>query len=261
MNVMIPLPERLKLQCEIWHRMMDDLSTRMRVASPGIIQSFNAATQTVIVLVAIREKVITPDGKDFTWEDIPELVDVPILIPRAGGFELALPVNAGDECLVVFGDTCMDAWWQSGGVQNQMDRRRHDLSDGYAILGIWSQPRVISNYPTSSVQLRNDAGTAMVEIQSDGTVHIKAGKVSLFGAWQSINANQAYTADTDGILVAFAYGITFSLQTPVGTIRVQASGIVATYGFYASASCAVRKGDTYEAVGAVTAFFLPMGAS
>lgn len=67
----------------------------------------------------------------------------------------------------------MDAWWQSGGVQNQVERRRHDLSDGFAIVGFRSQPDVVSNYSSSTAQMRNRAGDAYVEI-SGNTINIKA---------------------------------------------------------------------------------------
>lgn len=156
---------------------------KTRVCMPGIIQSFDAAAQTVTVKPALREKMLA-DG-DESWIDIPLLVDVPIVVPRAGGYALTLPIQAGDECLVVFGDMCMDGWWQSGGVQNQVECRRHDLSDGFAIIGVWSQPRVIPGYSTGSAQLRNDAGSAYVELAGDtvnivgGTVNIKAGRVNI----------------------------------------------------------------------------------
>ena len=71
-------------------------------------------------------------------------------------------------------DDWPDSWIQSsvhswqrypqGGVQNQVECRRHDLSDGFAIIGVWSQPRVIPGYSTGSAQLRNDAGSAYVKI-------------------------------------------------------------------------------------------------
>lgn len=156
---------------------------KTRVCMPGIIQSFDAAAQTVTVQPALREKMLA-DGNE-SWIDIPLLVDVPIVVPRAGGYALTLPIQAGDECLVVFGDMCMDGWWQSGGVQNQVECRRHDLSDGFAIIGVWSQPRVIPGYSTGSAQLRNDAGSAYVELAGDtinivgGTVNIKAGRVNI----------------------------------------------------------------------------------
>ena len=157
----------------------------LRVASPGIVQSFNAKEQTVTVKISIREKRVKPDGTEV-WEDIPPLVDVPVVFPRGGGYVLTFPVQPGDECLVVFGDSCMDAWWQSGGIQNQIDCRRHDLSDGYAILGPWSQPRTISGYSTSSVQLRTESGGACIEISGD-TINIKAGTINIKGGKVYIN--------------------------------------------------------------------------
>ena len=159
---------------------------KMRVCVPGIIQNFDAASQTVTVQPALREKMLV-DG-DESWIDIPLLVDVPIVVPRAGGYALTLPIKPGDECLVVFGDMCMDGWWQSGGVQNQVECRRHDLSDGFAIIGVWSQPRVISGYSTGSAQLRNESGSAYVELAGD-TINIKAGSINIQAGSVDIKAN------------------------------------------------------------------------
>lgn len=158
----------------------------LRVAMPGIIQSFDATEQTVTVQCAIREK-INMDG-DLSWQEIPLLLDVPVIFPRAGNYILTMPIQAGDECLVVFGDSCMDAWWQNGGVQNQIDCRRHDLSDGYAIVGLYSQPRRINNYSTSTAQLRNLSGDAYVELSGSNinivgnSVTISAGSVTIGGS-------------------------------------------------------------------------------
>lgn len=156
----------------------------LRVACPGIVESFNAEEQTVTVRPAIREKRLKPDGTEV-WVDIPPLPDVPVVFPRGGGYALTFPVKPGDECLVIFGDSCIDGWWQSGGVQNQIDTRRHDLSDGFAILGPWSQPHRIPGYSAGSVQLRNESGSAYIEIAGDtinivgGTINIRGGKVYL----------------------------------------------------------------------------------
>lgn len=154
---MISQAERLRIGNEGDKKAFDNYDLNLRCASPGIIRSFNPDEQTVTVQLAIRER-IKIDGIE-TDETIPLLVDVPIVLPMAGGFYLSMPIQPGDECLVVFGDTCFDAWHQSGGVQNQMSLRRHDLSDGFAIIGVNSQPNVIPGYQTNATQLRNDAGT------------------------------------------------------------------------------------------------------
>ena len=144
-----------------------NLSANLRVAVPGIIQAFDSVEQTVRVQPAIRELVT---GSDYTPVSIPlpELLDVPIVLPRAGAYVITLPIQAGDECLVIFADQCIDAWWQNGGVQNQMEKRRHDLSDGFAILGTWSQPRRLSQYRTDSMQLLNLETGAGIRIQGEG---------------------------------------------------------------------------------------------
>lgn len=146
-----------------------NLSANLRVAVPGIIQAFDSVEQTVRVQPAIRE-VVT--GSDYTPVSIPlpELLDVPIVLPRAGDYVITLPVRAGDECLVIFADQCIDAWWQNGGVQNQMERRRHDLSDGFAILGTWSQPRRLVEYRTDGMQLLNYKTGTGILVNGEGVI-------------------------------------------------------------------------------------------
>jgi len=160
--------ERVGGMAQVLGTAMDNVEYEMRVAMPGIVQEWDAEQQTVTVQLAIREKV-SMDGRETEME-IPMLVDVPVVMPRAGGYSLVFAPVKGDECLVVFADACIDSWWQSGDVQSQADSRRHDLSDGFAILGCWSQKRKPS-IPSKGVRLQNDDGTAGVSI-SGSTVNI-----------------------------------------------------------------------------------------
>lgn len=157
---------------EFYRRMLENLSSTMRVSIPGIIHDFDPGTQTVTVQCAVREKIID-DRLELHWVDLPLLLDVPIVFPRAGGFVLTLPINAGDECLIIFADMCIDAWFSNGGIQNQIEKRRHDLSDAFAILGAWSQPKKLSNYSTTAAQLRTDDGSAYISL-SAGEINLVA---------------------------------------------------------------------------------------
>ena len=196
---MISLPARLDIKEEIPKRMLDIFDFNMRCASPGIIVSFDAVKQTATVQIAISEQIrcndpdfIARHGSNVGPETIPTLVDVPIVIPRAGGFAVTLPINAGDECLVVFSDTCFDAWYQNGcsvtpndpdhpyGSQPQMSLRRHDLSDGFAIIGVCSQPKTLTGYSVDSLQVRDEEGNIYLDA--------KDGKVSLSGLWDSLRS-------------------------------------------------------------------------
>ena len=160
---MVTIPERVGDNTELLRKALGKFDFDLRVAMPGIIETFNHEKQTATVNIAIRER-LNFNG-NLEWKEIPLLLDVPIVIPRAGGYCITFPITKGDECLVRFGECCMDAWWQNGGVQNQVEKRRHDLSDGFAILSCWSQPRVISDYSIDSIQFRNETKSSIVEIK------------------------------------------------------------------------------------------------
>lgn len=162
---------------EIMRRMNDNMNGQLRVALPGIIQSFNATTQTVTVKCALRERILTLN-REITNVDIPDLLDVPICLPRAGGFAITLPIQAGDECLIIFSDLCIDAWFSYGGVQNPLEYRRHDFSDAFAIIGTWSQPRVIGAYSTDSIEIKHETADAKISISQAGDILIRGKTVT-----------------------------------------------------------------------------------
>ncbi|ECF6065904.1 translation initiation factor IF-2 [Salmonella enterica subsp. diarizonae] len=136
----------------------DSVSTQIRVAIPGIILSFDPDAVTCTVEVALRGVV----GERAT--ELKPLVDVPVIFPRGGGCTLTFPVKEGDECLLIFADRCIDFWWQSGGVQETVDPRQHDLSDAFCIVGPQSQAQKISGISTGSAQLRSDDGSTFFEL-------------------------------------------------------------------------------------------------
>ncbi len=174
------LNERTQDPVELQQRFRDVISAGLRVAAPGIVQSVDHGKQTCTVQLAIRER-LNFNGS-LEWVEIPLLLDVPFFVYSGGGYCLTLPVQPGNECLVIFGDNCIDAWWQSGGVQNQIERRRHDLSDGFAIVGFRSQPNVVQNYSPNTLQLRNAAGSAYIEIDGDNINIVASGNVRINGA-------------------------------------------------------------------------------
>lgn len=142
----------------------------IRVAMPGIIQSFDPGAVTAVVQPAIRSVETDNDGKRIT-KNYPLLVDVPVVFPRGGGCTLTFPVKAGDECLVIFADRCIDFWWQNGGVQEPVDDRTHDLSDAFCIVGPQSQAKKISGISTSAVELRSDDGATKLSLNpSSGAI-------------------------------------------------------------------------------------------
>ena len=194
------LPVRLNSPLTQWAEALASFGRTLRVALPGTVVSFNAAAQTVVVQPAITENErVRQGGGTVAPQPLPPLVDVPVLLPRAGGFTLTMPIQPGDECLVVFGDCCSDAWWQSGsanGPQNQFETRRHSLADGFAIVGIWNQTRVLSSYSTDSAQLRSDDGTVKIDVAASA-VTVSAPTVTVTGS-QHVNITGAGNTTIEG---------------------------------------------------------------
>lgn len=163
--------ERLDDPEESLRLALENAQASIWTAMPGIVTAVNLSAQTVSVQPAIQGVVTSPDGSTQAT-NLPLLVDVPIVWPRAGGFALTFPIAAGDEVLVVFGSRCIDSWWQSGGVGAQAEARMHDLSDGFAILAPTSQPKKFANVSSANVQLRDTAGTTFVEITPGGKARV-----------------------------------------------------------------------------------------
>lgn len=143
---------------ETLNQLKKQVSSMLRVALPGTVESFDAETVTATIQLGILG---LSDGES---KALSVLNDVPVMFPRGGGCSLTFPVNKGDECLVIFADRCIDFWWQSGGIQEPVDERMHDLSDAFCIVGPQSQAKKISGISTSAVELRSDDGETKLSL-------------------------------------------------------------------------------------------------
>lgn len=153
---------------------------------------------TCVVQPSIQAKIRTKEG-NINTVNLPLLLDCPVQFPAGGGGNLTFPVAEGDECLVVFSSRCIDAWWQQGGIQPPMELRMHDLSDGFAMLGFRSQPRVLPNLSTDSMQLRSDDGLTYISLK-DGEIRINADKVIVHG-------NRELSLDAYGVGFVLYYNL------------------------------------------------------
>lgn len=153
----------------------------LRTALPGTIESYDEATQLASVRLGIRRQYETEDGSIESVE-IPKLVDVPVVFPRAGGFALTFPVAAGDGCLVVFCERDIGGWMETGRVQDPVTRRRHDYSDAVAFVGLSAKPNALSSAATDAVELRSADGATRIALDDTGTITVEsdaAGGISI----------------------------------------------------------------------------------
>lgn len=170
----VPLNSQLGSEQHLDSALAKTIMSNLRVSMPGIIQSFDPESVTCVIQPAINGSETDEAGNPVSL-NLPLLVDVPVVFPRGGGVTLTFPVKAGDECLVIISDCCIDFWWQSGGVQEPVDTRRHDLSDAFAIVGPQSQAQKISGISTNSAQMRSDDGSTFFELNpTTQTINIVA---------------------------------------------------------------------------------------
>lgn len=155
---------------EVLDSAKQDLLYRMNCVNVGIIQSFDAAKQTVSVRIAIKRiQSITPDNTRI-FSEHPVLLECPVFFPCGGGHTLTFPIAVGDECIVLFSDREIDNWMISGGVQPPSTMRAHDISDAIALVGIRSNPRALGSVSSTTTQLRSDNGQTFVEVNGSGEI-------------------------------------------------------------------------------------------
>lgn len=162
----------LKAALDGWQR---DLWTCM----PGIVESYDAGDNTVEVNLAIKAVVLKYDpstgAQTPTETQISKLVKVPLHQIGNARFVVDIAPAQGDEVTVVFASRCIDGWWQSSGVQGQVEQRMHSLSDGIAIPGLFSAPTATATaLGSGGMRLRDTGGGASIVMPGDGSINMTA---------------------------------------------------------------------------------------
>jgi hypothetical protein len=142
------------------------------VSVPGRVQSYDAAAQTVVV--EPMTKKVSRDADDTRIVDIlPVLAGIPVSWLRGGGYFLSMPLEAGDGGLIVFTDTDIGAWRDSGAVADPGDERRHGLGGAVFVPGLETVARALTGAGTRHLVLGKEGGPA---------IHIDASTVQLGAA-------------------------------------------------------------------------------
>lgn len=117
-----------------------DIFANLNCVNIGKIESVNQSDQTVEIQLQIKR--LAADGTSTAY---PILVDCPYFVLQGGGAYIDMPIAAGDRCIVLFNDRCIDDWWDSGNVMDPPVNRKHSLSDGIAIVGINPKPDALNH--------------------------------------------------------------------------------------------------------------------
>lgn len=129
---------------------IDNFETQLNTTLPAEIVSFDSEAQTATVQPLIYE--VYSDGISSR---LPEIDDVPVMFPSAGGGMITFPIRAGDEVLLVFSQRDIDKWSVQGGESIPSTQHYHEYNDAIAIVGLSSNKNSLKAN-TDDVQIRFD---------------------------------------------------------------------------------------------------------
>ncbi len=144
----------------------------------GKIEKVNS-NQTVEIQIQVKRRVNGDVTKDY-----PLLVDCPYFVLSGGGAYIDMPIKKGDSCIILFNDRNIDNWWSTENVKEPADRRKHNLSDGIALVGINSSVNPLDNDGTFVRLLGTSGPGSEAEAARKGDATLIDGVTdSVFIAW------------------------------------------------------------------------------
>ncbi len=153
---------------------MDQALTEVFVALPGVVDKYNPVTQTADVLPLLKRPYVNQDASEGT-DDIPIVPQVPVWFPRGGGFFMSLPLQKGDNVLLVICDQSLENYVAGDGATqvDPVDLRQHDISDAIAIPGGGVLSKAIKTIIASGAYFGKENGPGLRV--SDAAVEVVTG--------------------------------------------------------------------------------------
>lgn len=117
----------------------------LRVALPGRVISFNPEKQTAFIKPLIPE-IRHNDDDTYTTYELPTLYEVPVYFPGSFQDAMTWPLLEDSEGWLVFCDRSIDKWMQTGDIAEELDLRRHDISDAAFFPGVKSAENALAEF-------------------------------------------------------------------------------------------------------------------
>lgn len=149
------LAQLLKLAID--NRLLD-----VHTALIGRIEKYDASSQLADIQPVLRRAIKTHEG--INQEDLPLLVDVPVIFPRAGSFFLSLPIQLGDYVQVIFNETSIDEFFTAS-TPTTKSAGRFTLQGAVAMPGIFPHAASLQSAHKNNLVAGKDDG---VQIHIDG---------------------------------------------------------------------------------------------
>lgn len=151
------IPNKISSLHDLWVQWKKQLKIEFNCHHVGTIESFDPELQTAQASINYTKTFLDIDSignTTVTTPDFPILVDCPVIVLGGGGGYLSFPIEAGDECLILFNDRDFSTWYGTGSTSSPPPTGvLHAYSDAVILVGLRSVPNVLVDYDASAVTL------------------------------------------------------------------------------------------------------------
>jgi hypothetical protein len=134
----------------VLHAFFENKIDGLRVALPGRIEAYDAATQRASVQPLVKHAHFDETDTRVATS-LPQIHSVPVMFLGPARGRITWPVASGDTALLVFASSSIARWLYVGGEVDPGDDRRHDINDAVAIVGLHDFAHVPTTAPTDAI--------------------------------------------------------------------------------------------------------------
>jgi hypothetical protein len=173
---------------------LESLQSQIFTGLPAIVTDNSEYESKNIISV---RPTIDMQHSDGQVSECPEIFNVPVINPSAGGGLLSFPIQIGDTVWLEFSMRNIEEWLEGdGGSVTEPTQRMHDMSDAVAIVGLYTKNSHLQPDPKDVVLKFKDNKLILKE---DGNVEIHSkSKYSVYNDQEELIALLSDIVDTIG---------------------------------------------------------------
>lgn len=113
---------------DLLRRFKASIVGELHTMMPGKILRYHPLDQTADVQPMVKRVVYDPETLAKTYESYPAIPRVPVNFPGGSGLSITWPLDAGDTVDLIFCESSLADYLQTGQESAQQDVRRHSLA-------------------------------------------------------------------------------------------------------------------------------------
>jgi hypothetical protein len=208
------------------------------IVVPGRIVEYFPLNQTATILIS-GERLYDSATELGALAERAHLLDVPVHTASGGGYAITMPIKPGDTCVVMFSQFGYDHWLfndedlggKYAGAAAPWLKRKFSEKDGFAIVGLNTIPRAITDYNPTDAEFRNSDLTQFLALRESGDINIVGPNNFSVDVPDTVVINTADTTITSEFTVDGHANITNGLNmngTVIDNIQVGGGSSAAT---------------------------------